>query len=161
MKRLMMFPVFLIAMTVGNLAHSSSYQAGMNAALERDYVTALKIWSPLAERGDATPQFQLGWLYEQGYGVSKNYATAAEWYKRAAEQGYPYAQSAMGRMHLKGLGVPQDIQRAYMWLTIAASSWDVGARKMKESMSSTMTRSDILSAERLSHECVQKGYKGC
>ena len=38
------------------------------------------------EQGDADAQFNLGWLYENGWGVSKDYAEAVKWWQKAAEQ---------------------------------------------------------------------------
>ncbi len=40
-----------------------------------------------AERGDAEAQFELGLMYDEGYGVSRDNQEAAKWYSKAAEQG--------------------------------------------------------------------------
>ena len=154
-------PVLLLTLLVGNTAFSADYQKGVVAALQRDFVTALKEWKPLAERGDATPQFQLGWLYHEGLGVTQDYKTAIRWYTRAAEQGYAYAQSALGRMYEKGQGVSQDYLRAYMWFGLAASLWDPDARQELDKVAKKMKPTQIASAKRLARECVKKNYKGC
>jgi len=103
----------------------------------------------------------LGWLYEKGYGVTQNYGTAVKWYRRAAEQGYAYAHTAMGRMHRDGDGVPQDLKRAYMWFTIAAALWDPNAKQMKIEIARTMAPADLLIAQQMTRECVEKTYKDC
>ena len=161
MNRLLILPVLLLTLLVGNLAVSADYQKGSDAALQKDFVTALKEWKPLAERGDATPQFQLGWLYHEGLGVTQDYKTAIRWYTRAAEQGYAYAQSALGRMYEKGQGVSQDYLRAYMWFSLAASLWDPDARKEQEIVEKMMSPTQIKTAKKLARDCVQKNYKGC
>jgi TPR repeat protein len=151
----------LFSFAVIKPAVSADFQKGLDAALNRDYLTAAKEWRPLAERGDATPQFQLGWLYEEGLGVSINYKTAKNWYTRAAEQGYAYAQSALGRMYEKGKGVPQDYSRAYLWFNIANLLWDPDAKTGRERVSKKMNSDQIEYAKKLSLMCIQKKYKGC
>jgi uncharacterized protein len=160
MNRLLILPVLLLTLLVGRQVWAD-YQKGVDAALKSDYVAAIKEWKPLAEQGDATPQFQLGWLYEQGFGVIQNYETASKWYTRAAEQGYAFAQSALGRLHRDGKGVLQDSGRAYMWFSIAAESWDQDARKMRKELAESMSPSIISNAQKLARACVAKKYKGC
>ena len=48
---------------------SDSYDDGLTAYEDKDYAKALKIWRPLADRGDAEAQFSLGYMYAQGQGV--------------------------------------------------------------------------------------------
>jgi len=40
-----------------------------------------------ADQGYAVAQNNLGWLYQNGWGVSKDYAQAMMWYRKAALQG--------------------------------------------------------------------------
>jgi uncharacterized protein len=159
MKRL--YIVLIFSLLAANTTVFADYQKGSDAALRGDFVTALKVWKPLGERGDATPQFQLGWLYYEGLGVTQNYKIALMWYKRSAEQGYAYAQSALGRMYEKGQAVSKDYIRAYMWFSIAASLWDTDARLMLNRVAKKMSRTQTEIAQRLARECETKVYKGC
>ena len=133
----------------------------MEAALQGDYLTAYSEWKQLADQGEATPQFQLGWLYENGLGVNLNYQKAIEWYRRAAEQGYAYAQTALGKMYSEGRGVRQDLNSAYMWFSIAASLWDPDAKALQATVARAMTVPQIQTAQRLAQECVKKKFKNC
>lgn len=76
-------------------------QAGMReafAAYERkDYASAFREFSPLAEQGDATAQSFLGEMYGNGQGVAKDEQQAVTWYRKAAEQG---GASYHDEMHL-------------------------------------------------------------
>ena len=45
---------------------------GDTAFKKRDYATALREWTPLANRGDADAQFGLGYMYANGEGVPQN-----------------------------------------------------------------------------------------
>ena len=56
-----------------------------------DYATALRLWRPLADRGDADAQFNLGIAYNNGDGVPKDYARAYMWFSLAAAAGDPTA----------------------------------------------------------------------
>ena len=70
MKRLL--PVFLIlAVLLGSVGGSQSadYQKGLDAYNKKDYATALRVWTPLAEQGNARAQFNLGVMYHNGQGV--------------------------------------------------------------------------------------------
>jgi TPR repeat protein len=56
-----------------------------------DYETALRLWRPLAEQGNAFSQSILGFMYDSGQGVPRDLGEAL-----AAEQGNPRAQSNLG-----------------------------------------------------------------
>ena len=157
---LIIFAIFLLQLIPDSFA-SADFQKGLNAALNRDYLTAAKEWKPLANRGDATPQFQLGWLYQEGLGVTQDYKIAINWYTRAAEQGYAYAQSALARMYEKGQGVSQDYTRAYLWFSIANLLWDPDAKAGQIRVSKKMNQDQIEYAKKNALMCIQKNYKGC
>ena len=44
-----------------------------------DYATALRLWRPLADQGNAEAQYALGFMYARGQGVPQNNAEAAKW----------------------------------------------------------------------------------
>ena len=85
-----------------------------------NYATALKVWLPLAEQGDAPAQTNVGEIFEKGLGVPPDYAAAAEWYRRAAERGYSRAAISLGNLFENGLGVPKDSTQALNWYRRAA-----------------------------------------
>ena len=47
---------------------AQDYQKGYDAYQACDYATALQEWRPLAEQGNATAQFNLGFMYYNGKG---------------------------------------------------------------------------------------------
>ncbi len=49
-----------------------------------------------AEQGDSTAQYNLGAMYDHGYGVAQSDADALKWYGKSAEQNYPPAQNNLG-----------------------------------------------------------------
>ena len=58
-----------------------------------DYATALQLFRPLADQGNAGAQFNLGVMYAKDQGVPQNYAEAVRWYRLAADQGDANAQN--------------------------------------------------------------------
>jgi len=73
-----------------------------------DYRSALEVWMPSAEAGDAEAQAYVGEIFERGLGGTPNYEAAAIWYQRAADQGNSRAQFNLGTLYEQGLGVEQD-----------------------------------------------------
>jgi len=93
---------------------------GIAAYQRGDFVAALRLFQPLAERGDASAQCNLGVMYEQGRGVAQNYREAMKWFRLAAVQGNASAQSNLGVMYYKGQGIAQDYGEAMRWYRLAA-----------------------------------------
>ncbi|MBE9538523.1 MAG: caspase family protein [Proteobacteria bacterium] len=77
-----------------------------------DYATALRIWLPMAQAGDAVAQTYVGEIYEKGLGLTADYTLAAQWYDKASEQGDSRAKINLGHLYEKGLGVKQDQETA-------------------------------------------------
>lgn len=158
MKGFLVLPITFILL-LGTPAFAD-FQKGWDAYQKRDYATALNEWRLLAKQGDATAQFFLGSMYDDGQGVIQDYKAAIKWYKLAAEQGHDYAQLRLGLMYANGKGVLQDYTRAHMWLNIAASQ-DETAMPERDTVERYMTLTQIEKAQQLARECVAKNFKGC
>ena len=84
-----------------------------------DYKQAFPVCSRAAKQGDVIAQSGLGWMYINGYGVTKNYREAAKWFRLAAEQGHANAQNNLGLMYANGDGVPENDREAVKWYKLA------------------------------------------
>jgi len=102
----------------------ADYQDGLDAWQRSDYAMAVKELRQLAEQGDASAQYNLGLMYDNGTGVPQDYAEAARLYRLAADQGHTSAQYNLGLMYTKGTGVPQDYAEAAMLYRLAADQGD-------------------------------------
>ena len=80
-----------------------------------DYRTALNVWLPQAQEGDAEAQTYVGEIFEKGIGGEPDYASAAQWYQKAAMQNFTRAQVNLGYLYEKGLGVDKNIAVALNW----------------------------------------------
>jgi TPR repeat protein len=149
--------VFLIAACAAmllplaaGLAQAQSVRQGVAAFKRQDYVSASRIFIPLAERGVAPAQSYLGFMFETGRGVPQNYTEAAMWYRRAAEQGDSLAQYSLGLLYDKGFGVPRDIVEAGKWLNLSTAAAPPRARearaRIRDAVASKMTRGEIAQA---------------
>ena len=86
----------------------------------KDFATAIKLYGLLAVQGEASAQFILGTMYDQGMGAPQDYAVAAKWYRMAADQGLAEAQMKLGGLYATGQGVLQDDVEAAKWFLLAA-----------------------------------------
>jgi TPR repeat protein len=107
---------------------SGPLEDALSAALRGDYAAALSLWRPLAERGQARAQRNLGVMYHNGQGVPQDYAAAAMWIGKAADQGDPAAQHDLAFMYDNEQGVPQDPAAAVTWYRKAAEQGHAGAQ---------------------------------
>ena len=117
---LALFVALLVALLVILPATEQGFQKGMAAVRSGDYATALREWRPLAERGHAKAQYNLGVMHLFGHGVPKNHAEAVKWLQKAAKKGEIKAQNSLGFMYQMGQGVRQDYAIAVKWYRKAA-----------------------------------------
>ena len=90
------FLVAIISLGVGSAAVAGPFEDAFDAYNRGDFETALRLWQPLADQGNASAQYNLGLMYDKGEGVAENDAEAVKWYRKAADQGRATAQSNLG-----------------------------------------------------------------
>src|ERR1039458_1428373 len=113
--------LFLSLLLLPAVAIAGQFEEGQDAYSRGDYQTALKLWMPLAEQGNAKAQSRIGWMNWYGTGVKPDTAEARKWYRRAAEQGDARSQFNLGLMYWWGIGgVTQDYAEAATWYRKAA-----------------------------------------
>ena len=95
--------------------------AGLAALKREHYATALRSWLPLAEAGDPEAQANVGYMYEEGLGVSQQLDVAVGWYEKAAASGSMQANHNLGMIFAEGRGAPQSWVRALRYFEEAAN----------------------------------------
>lgn len=95
---------------------AQSVRAGIDAWQKSDYTRAVAIWRPLADKGDADAEFNLGQAYRLGRGVPINLPAAKTWFERAAEQGHVDAETTLGLLLFQNGDQPAGLK----WLKKAA-----------------------------------------
>ena len=140
---------------------AQDFNKGLAAYNMGNYDTAIEEWKPLAEKGNASAQYKLGYMYKTGKGVPLDYGGAVKWYHLAAIQGNAPAQSNLGFMYKTGKGVPQDFLQAYMWYELANINGHKDAGKWLHNVSRKMSPANIEKAQKMAGECIVRAYKNC
>ena len=107
---------------------AADYYDGLQAYNSGDFKTALAEWTPLAEQGNASAQYNLGVMYHKGQGVLKSDKTAVKWFSLSGEQGHAAAQYNLSIMYNKGEGVLKNDKTATKWNALAAENGNVEAQ---------------------------------
>ena len=118
-------PTFFLAFS--QLA-AQDFDKGLNAYDLGDYDTAVREWEPLAGQGNVDAQYNLGFMYDNGQGLTQNSSEAVKWYRLAAEQAHADARLNLGTMYRNGQGVPEDFVKATKWYRLAAEQGNATAQ---------------------------------
>jgi len=81
---------------------------------------AMRLTIKLANKGNATAQFNLGTMYSNGKNVDQNVTEGIRYYKLAADQGHANAQFCIGSMYMFGDGVDENFDEAVRYYKLAA-----------------------------------------
>ena len=150
--------IIVVPMIAGwpSIGAADAFQDGMRAHDAGHFVTAIRLWRPLAEKGDVRAQFSLATMYDLGHGVSRDFAEAIRWFRMAAEQGHGDAQYNLGAMYYLGYGVARDYRKAHKWFNIAGAAVHERAMDDRASVTKQMTPSQIAEAQKLAREWMAK-----
>src|SRR5699024_3584817 len=121
-----LFVFAIVFVTSGSWAADQSPQSPDSHA--SDSMSVLARVRPLAEQGDPKAQYNMGVIYDRGYGVERNYDKARIWYEKAAAQGDAEAAHNLGVMYHEGHGVPVNDKRAVYWFRKAAKLGEPAAQ---------------------------------
>ena len=124
--------------TAGNVVAQFSLGA-MHYYGDKDTAQGIEWFRKAAAQAYAPAEFQMGQLYDFGFGVAQDDGTALEWYSRAAEHGSAAAQRAVGDFYRKGRGIPADLAKAAAWYRRGADGDDVRAQNQLGEMYFTGT----------------------
>lgn len=122
MRRYLVSVLAIFSLGFSSAAAASDYQDGRDAYDAGDFDTAMAVWAPAAESGDADSQFGMGLLYSEGIVVPMDDNQALKWFGLAADQGHGEAQYKLGVMHANGWGVPMSEIEAMKWYELAAEN---------------------------------------
>jgi hypothetical protein len=106
------------------------HQDAVEAMREGNYAVAFCIWQPLAADGDPQAQYNLGWMYHNGYGLRIDDKQALDWWLRAAARGSTDAHHALGELYSSGQGVEKNLPIALGWYISASMKGHELAREI-------------------------------
>ncbi len=93
---------------------------GLKSFNAGEFNSAFRHWLPLALEGNPDAQFNIGYMYANGFGLDENFSEAANWYRRAAENGISDAQYNLALLFSSGQGVERDLEESAHWFFEAA-----------------------------------------
>lgn len=96
------------------------YLDGKPGVVQRDYAKAMQYHKQAAMAGNALSMFDLGSMYEYGFGTESNLGEAARWYGYSARYGLAQGQYNYATMLERGDGVTLDEIEAYKFFVLAA-----------------------------------------
>ena len=67
---------------------SAGYDEGLRAYVERDFKTAIEVWSAPELEQNPEAMFALGVMYMRGEGVDQDHNLGAEYYEKSAAMGF-------------------------------------------------------------------------
>jgi len=106
-----------------------------------NYAIAYCIWKPMADDGDRNAQYNIGWMYHNGYGLSINDKAAFEWWLKSAASGDANSHYALGDLYFQGQGVEKNMSIALGWYISAALRQHEPAR---ETLLELLAKNDTL-----------------
>ena len=109
--------------------------------------TAVVWYLEMAKSGDADAQYNLGSVYETGFGVQADPLEAIDWYKKAAEQDHQLAQLKLGIMYVLGDGIRQSTIKGSSWIQSAAENGNKFAATLYQKVLSPDVILDISAEE--------------
>ena len=130
-KRLFFYCMALTWPLIGAAdSREDQLRAGLAAMDRQHYATAMRAWYELAAAGDPQAQHNIGYLYEEGLGVTQQYDVAMDWYRRAAEGGLAEAEHNLGMMYVEGRGAAKSWAQGLMYFRKAAEKGLTESRYM-------------------------------
>ena len=105
--------ILLLLYSAAMLGAEDDMQRASEMMRAGNFAEAYCIWRPLAEAGNIDAQFNLGWMYHNGYGLAIDEQKAHDWWRRAAEQNHTDAQFALAMLYAHGSGkIKKDMEQA-------------------------------------------------
>lgn len=102
------------------VSHGNDLELGIYELNRGEFHAAIEQFRPLVAEGYAPAQYQMGTVYQHGYGVPKDGLKALELFELAASQNYSDAQFELALIYSEGKLVKQDLKKAYQ-LTFQAA----------------------------------------
>ncbi|RIB19033.1 hypothetical protein C2G38_2141818 [Gigaspora rosea] len=87
---------------------------GVKLLDEKNYREAFKSFKKSADAGYACGKCNVGWCYQNGFGVEKDENRAFEYYQMSVNMGYNKAKCYIGYCYYKGIGVKKNKHQAFI-----------------------------------------------
>jgi TPR repeat protein len=148
--------IFIVSALIAQPLIASDVSDAVDAMRAGNFAEAYCVLKPHAEAGDAEAQYNIGWMYLNGYGLAMNDRLALEWWQRASEQGYTDASFSIAMLYSLGEGqVAKDMDKAIEYYLMAVEDGHEDANMIIRSM---LARNDKAIRERKQEIIRTYGY---
>lgn len=120
MKKFFTYNTLFALMLFSSQSLAVSVSDAVSASKNNDPVEAVKIWSKLANTGNAVAQYNLAKYYSTGSGVEKSTRVANKWLRDANRSGFVQAYLDLNKLAIapaKGRTLQFDVITPVTWLT--------------------------------------------
>jgi TPR repeat protein len=140
-------------LTLASAASLADFQSGLQAFRDNAYGQAHDRWRECAVADDASCQYALGVIFDDGLGVTADAFEALRWYELAARKAHPDALMQLGFIYATGRGgIIQDPVQAWAFFSRAAAMGVAAAAQSRDRVASTLSVEERARAERLADE---------
>lgn len=140
-------------LTITSAVALADFQSGLQAFRDKAYGLAHDRWRECAITDDASCQYGLGVIFDDGLGVSADTNEALRWYELAARKAHPDALMQLGFIYATGRrGILQDAVQAWAYFARAAAVGVAGAVQSRDRVGRTLSVDEKARAERLADE---------
>jgi hypothetical protein len=148
--------ILFVSALIAQPLNASDVSDAVDAMRAGNFAEAYCVLKPHAEAGDAEAQYNIGWMYLNGYGLAMNDSLALEWWQRASEQGYTDASFSIAMLYSLGEGqVEKDMDKAIEYYLMAVEDGHEDANMIIRSM---LARNDKAIRERKQEIIRTYGY---
>ena len=156
MRKIIHCVLCVLTASLATPAAAGDVSDAINAMKAGNYAEAYCVLKPYAEDGDADAQYNIGWMYLNGYGLMMNDKLALEWWQRAADQGHIDATFSIAMLYSLGEGqVETDMDKAVEYYLRAVEDGHEDAHMIIRSM---LARNDKAIRERKQEIIRTYGY---
>ena len=156
MKKLIPCVIFILPVLITQPVIASDVSDAIDAMRVGNFAEAYCVLKPYAEAGDPEAQYNIGWMYLNGYGLAMNDRLALDWWQRASDQGYTDASFSIAMLYSLGEGqVKKDMDKAVEYYLMAVEDGHEDANMIVRSM---LARDDKAVRERKQEIIRTYGY---
>ncbi len=105
--------IFLLLSSFSTLGQGADLERGIYELNRGEFHAAIEEFRPLVAEGYAPAQYQMGVVYQHGYGIAKDGMKALALFELAAKQNYSDAQFELALIYSEGKLVKKDLKKAY------------------------------------------------
>ena len=148
--------LLLLSAALSSPLPASDVSDAISAMRAGNYAETYCVLKPYAESGDPEAQYNIGWMYLNGYGLMMNDRLALDWWQRASDQGYIDATFSIAMLYSLGEGqVETDMDKAVDYYLRAVEDGHEDANMIIRSM---LARNDVAIRKRKQEIITTYGY---